>query len=287
VLQRVLTLFILAAGSIPVTAQSNPILLWADGAPGMQPGSLPDASRTTPDGEHVITHIQQPSITAYLPAPGNSAGAAVLVIPGGGHSEIWAEHEGASVAAFLRDHGVAAFVLRYRLAREKSSVYTIEGTELGDTQRAIRTIRSRSREWKIDPDRIGVMGFSAGGELAELASTRYDSGQPSAADPIDRLSSRPDFQGLIYPALPAETRLTAETPPAFLACGALDRPDISQGLPRFYLALTGLHVPAELHIFGGLGHGFGIRSSNPPGVSAWPDLFLAWMRRQGLLAPLL
>ncbi len=282
--QRLLCISALAAAGIAAQAQSSPIVLWPNGAPAMQPNSPPDATRITPDGERVVTHIQQPSITPYLPAPNSSTGAAVLIIPGGGHSEIWAEHEGTNIAAFLRDHGIAAFVLRYRLAREKGSTYTVEETELGDTQRAIRLIRARSREWQVDPNRIGVIGFSAGGELAELASSRYDNGNLSSTDPIDQASSRPNFQALLYPALPKEPRLTADIPPAFLACGALDRPDISQGLPRFYLALTALHVPAELHIFGGIGHGFGIRSANPPGVREWPALFLAWMSRQGLLS---
>jgi endo-1,4-beta-xylanase len=282
--QRLLCVLVLATGSIVASAQGGPILLWPNGAPGIQPNSPPDATRVTPDGERVITHIQQPSITPYLPAPASSTGAAVLVIPGGGHSEIWAEHEGANVAEFLRDHGIAAFVLRYRLAREKGSIYTVEGTELDDTQRAIRLIRARSREWKIDPNRIGVIGFSAGGELAELASSRYNDGNPSSADPIDPISSKTDFQALLYPAIPKDTRLTAQTPPTFLACGALDRPDISQGVPKLYLALIELHVPAELHIFSGIGHGFGIRPANPPDVREWPALFLAWMSRQGLLS---
>jgi acetyl esterase/lipase len=120
--------------------------------------------------------VQQPSITPYLPEPDKATGAAVIIAPGGGHSEIWIDHEGYNVAEWLRDHGVAAFVLKYRLAREKNSTFTVEGTELGDMQRAIRMVRSRSKEWGIDPNRVGVMGFSAGGELAALASTRYDEG---------------------------------------------------------------------------------------------------------------
>jgi endo-1,4-beta-xylanase len=169
------------------------------------------------------------------------------------------------------------------LARENNSKYTVEGTELGDMQRAIRIVRSRSKEWGIDPARIGVMGFSAGGELAALASTRYDGGLPSSDDPVERWSAKPDFQALLYPAIPHDPRLTAQTPRAFLACGGDDRPDIAQGLPELYLALNRLHVSTELHIYAGVGHGFGVRKTNPTPVSGWTSLFLDWMNAQGLL----
>jgi len=236
-----------------------------------------------PEGDHVITHVDQPSITVYLPGADKATGAAVVVIPGGGHSELWIDHEGYAVAEYLSSHGVAAFVLKYRLAREKDSTYTVEGTELGDVQRAIRTVRSRSTEWGVDTARIGVIGFSAGGELAALASTRSDSGKQDAADPVDRVSSRPDFQALIYPGLPHDSRLTADTPRAFLACGAMDQARISQGLAEYYLALARLKVPTELHIYAGTGHGFGIRRTNPKPVADWPELFLDWMATEKLL----
>jgi len=259
------------------------ILLWTKDAPESHAGTTPETIRVTPEGDHVITHVERPSITPYLPPAGTATGAAVIVAPGGGHSEIWIEHEGYRVAEWLSSHGVVAFVLQYRLSRATGSIYTVEGTELGDMQRAIRAVRSRSKEWSIDPKRVGVMGFSAGGELAALASTRYDAGRPDASDPAERMSSKPDFQALLYPALPHDTRLTAETPRAFLVCGALDRVNISQGLPEFYLALARLHIPAELHVYAGVGHGFGVRSSNPKPVADWPELFLEWMSGQGLL----
>ncbi len=228
----------------PITslAQAAAIPLWPSGAPGAVHGASDSALaaaslvRITPEGEHVLTHVGEPSITPYLPSSGTGTGAAVLVIPGGGHSEIWIDHEGYAVAKWLSEHGVAAFVLQYRLAREKGSTYTVEGTELDDTQRAIRTLRSRSKEWGIDPQRIGVMGFSAGGELAELASTRSEDTAAEPADAADRLSARPNFQALLYPAIPLDPKVTSQTPPAFLACGGQDRPNISQGLPKLYLA---------------------------------------------------
>jgi acetyl esterase/lipase len=277
-------LFLLACLSISVAgAQQTSIKLWPKGAPGSPANPSPEAVRLNPDGEHIVSNIQEPSILVYLPGKDVATGAAVIVAPGGGHAELWMDHEGYAVAEWLSSHGVAAFVLKYRLAREKGSSYTIEGTELADMQRAIRTVRSRSQEWGIDPARIGVMGFSAGGELAALASTRYDEGQPSSDDPVERSSSRPNFQALLYPAIPHDPRLTAETPRAFLACGGNDRPDISQGLAEFYLALSRLHVSTELHIYAGVAHGFGVRKTNPPPVSGWTELFLEWLNAQGML----
>jgi dienelactone hydrolase len=280
----VLALFFCLAASL-ATAQPAAIKLWLNGAPESQPGASQETIRVTPEGDHVVSSVQDPSITPYLPSSDIATGAAVIVIPGGGHSEIWIDHEGYAVAEWLRSHGVAAFVLKYRLARAKGSTYTIEGTELGDTQRAIRMVRGRSGEFRIDPQRIGVIGFSAGGELAALASTRYDDGNPAASDPLDKASSKPNFQALIYPAIPHDIRLTAETPRAFLACGAQDRSDISQGLAELYLSFARLHIPAELHIYAGIGHGFGIRKNNPKPVSDWPELFFEWMSGQGLLKP--
>jgi endo-1,4-beta-xylanase len=193
------------------------------------------------------------------------------------------DHEGYNVAQWLSDRGVAAFILKYRLAREEDSSYTVEGTELKDIQRAIRVVRSRAQEWGVYPDRIGVIGFSAGGELAALASTRFDSGTSGSADSIERESSKPNFQGLIYPGLPHDMNLSAETPPAFLACGEDDRPEISQGVPKLYLALKAAGVSAELHVYAHAGHGFGLRANNPPPVSGWIQNFLDWMGIQGML----
>jgi len=264
-------------------AQQGPVKLWPKGAPGLVGSVTPETVRLSPDGEHIVSNVQEPSIIPYLPGADVATGAAVIVAPGGGHRELWMDHEGYAVAEWLSSRGVAVFVLKYRLAKEKDSTFTVEGTELGDIQRAIRTVRSRSKEWGIDPARIGVMGFSAGGELAALASTRYDQGSPSSDDPVERASSKPNFQALLYPAIPHDPRLTAETPPAFLACGGNDRPDIAQGLPQLYLALTRLHVSTELHIYAGIGHGFGVRKTNPAPVSGWTSLFLEWLNAEGLL----
>src|ERR1700683_1862928 len=146
------------------------------GAPGSEGKPPREAVRTTPQGEHLLPSIHRPSVTVYLPSKETATGAAVVIAPGGGHSELWADHEGINMAVFLSNHGVAGIVLKYRLAREKDSTYKVEVEALADTQRAIRLTRSRAAEWGINPDRVGVMGFSAGGELAALAATRYDSG---------------------------------------------------------------------------------------------------------------
>jgi endo-1,4-beta-xylanase len=200
-----------------------------------------------------------------------------VLMPGGGHNSLWVDHEGHNEAKLFAEHGIASFVLKYRLAREKDSTYTIEGHALADAQRAIRLIRSKAKEWDIDPDRIGVMGFSAGGEIAALAATRFDNGNPNAADPIDRLGSKPAFQALIYPAIPQGMQLSKDTPPAFLACGENDRQNISQGLPELYVQLKKAGASAELHVYRGVGHGFGLRPTLKGPVSAWPTRFIEWL----------
>ena len=207
----------------------------------------------------------------------------MIIAPGGGHRELWTDHEGHNVARWLSGHGVTGFVLKYRLAREEASTYTIEGNALADTQRAIRLLRSHASEWGIAPDRIGVMGFSAGGGLAALAATRYDAGAEAASDPVDRQSSKPSFQALIYPAIPRDMKLSQETPPAFLVCGENDRQNISQGLPELYLALKRAGASAELHVFAGAGHGFGVRDSNRRALSTWLSRFYEWLDARGLL----
>ena len=266
-----------------IFAQQQTVPLWPHDAPGSEGKTAPEQVRLSPDGEHILSSIHHPSITVYLPVAAKATGVGVLVIPGGGHSEIWVDHEGYSVAAWLSDHGIAAFVLKYRLAREPGSTYTVEGTELQDAQRAMRLIRSNASAWNVDPDRLGVIGFSAGGELAALVASRFDTGLPNATDPIDRESSKPAFQGLIYPSLPHDMHLSKETPPAFLACGANDRTDVSEGLPELYLNMKHAGAVAELHIFSNFGHGFGIRPTNPSNVSDWPDLFERWLESTGFL----
>jgi endo-1,4-beta-xylanase len=194
-----LLLGVLALSSSLHAQQRTELLLWPNGAPGSEGRTTPEKVRVTEGGDHVVSSIHRPSITPYLPDRSAATGAAIIVAPGGGHRELWIDHEGYNVAQWLRERGIAAFVLKYRLAREDGSTYTIEGNALADIQRAIRVVRSSAAQWGVDTARIGVMGFSAGGEVAARAAMSWDDGNTSASDAIDRLSSRPAFQALIYP----------------------------------------------------------------------------------------
>jgi acetyl esterase/lipase len=190
-----LAILLVVLGARAVAAEPQTILLWPDGAPGSErknsAGKIPEeVVRVNENGEHIVSGIHHPSITAYLPAKDKSTGAAIVIAPGGGHRELWMDHEGYNVAKWLSDHGVAAFVLKYRLAREPGSTYTVEGSALPDIKRAIRLVRSRALQWGLDPERIGVMGFSAGGELTALAATRVDAGTAAATDPVEHESSK-------------------------------------------------------------------------------------------------
>ena len=274
---------LLTFSSYLAVAQNQAIPLWANGAPGSEGKTGEETVRVSEEGDHIVSNVNRPSLTPYLPAKDKATGAAIVVIPGGGHRELWMDHEGYRVASWLSEHGVAAFIVKYRLARAPGSTYTIEGTELDDVKRAIRLVRNRSQEWGVDPKRIGVIGFSAGGELAALASTRPDAGVPDAADAVGRENSRPAFQVLLYPAVPRDLDLSKETPPAFLVCGENDHLAPPEGLPNLYLALKRAGVSAELHIFAHAEHGFGIRDRNRPPVSDWPQLLLEWLGAQGML----
>jgi endo-1,4-beta-xylanase len=261
---------------------SAEILLWPNGAPGSENKSGEPTLRMS-GSDHVLSNIHKPSITPYLPATNASAGAAVIVIPGGNHLELWVDREGGNVAQWLSQHGIAAFMLKYRLAKAPNSTYTIDGDELADIQRAIRLVRSRADEWSVKTNRIGVIGFSAGGEVAFLSGMHFDRGASDASDPIDRASCRPDFQALIYPIDSNRIVVATNSPPAFLACGNRDSADISEELANVYLKFKRAKVPAELHIFDGVGHGFGVRPQTTGPVAHWPDRFYDWLDERGFL----
>jgi acetyl esterase/lipase len=258
------------------------ILLWPKGAPGSEGKTAPEKRRVTPEGDIVIRSVHRPSITPFLPT-GKPSGVAVIIAPGGGHSELWISHEGYAPAKVLSQFGIAAFVLKYRLAKDSNSTYTVDKEELADIQRAIRLVRSRAKEWNIDPNKVGVIGFSAGGELAGLAGMRYTPRDESAADPIDRESDKPDFQGLIYPGNIGRLTVSAASPPAFIAAGYQDRKDISEGAAELYIKYKQANVPAELHIYGNVGHGFGVRATNKGAYSHWPDEFYGWLYDMGFI----
>jgi len=256
------------------------IPLWPKGAPGSE-ARMTEAEEVSGSN---VSNVHNPTITPYIPAADRSTGTAVILCPGGGHSKLCLGHEGYALAEWFRERGIAAFVLKYRLAREKGSTYTVQDHAMADTRRAIRLVRSRAGEWHIKTDRIGILGFSAGGELAAYAAMNNDPGTKDAADPIERHSSRPDFQALIYPGSTGRFKVEAGMPPVFLAAGYNDRPDIAEGLATLYLKYKAARVPAELHLFANAGHGFGYRPDAKPSAAArWPERFTEWLGDSGLL----
>ena len=273
-----------AAQQRPASLERAEIPLWPRGAPGSEGKTAPEKVRVTDAGDHVVSSIHRPSLTYFLPEKETATGAAIIVAPGGGHRELWIDHEGYNVAEWLREHGIAAIVLKYRLAREEGSTYTIEQHELWDIQRAIRLARANAREMGFDPARIGVMGFSAGGELAARAAMSDLAGDPGASDPIDRLSSRPNFQVLIYPGNSGALTVSKQSPPVFIAAGYNDRPDISKGMAELYLKYKDAGVPAELHLYAAAGHGFGLRATNRSASAGWPARLVEWMADMKLIA---
>lgn len=262
--------------------------LWPGGAPG---------ALGTADAD-------VPAITVYLPRTMTANTPAMIVCPGGGYGALAANHEGRQVANYLNSLGMAAFVLRYRLGPKYH-----HPIELGDAQRAIRTVRARAAEWRIDPARIGIMGFSAGGHLAMSASTWTDPVQP-AADDIDRVSSRPDFAVLGYPVismtaawthngsrrnllgdqpdpelakrLSGELAVTKNTPPTFLFQTNEDASVPAENAVQYYLALRQAGVPAEMHVFEKGVHGVGL-ANNDPALAPWSSLLANWLRVRGAI----
>lgn len=269
--------------SAPVTQPVIP--LWVAGAPGSE--ARKDEPETV-KGDNV-SNIHNPSLTLYLPPKEKATGTAVIVVPGGGHRNLVMRHEGYNVGEWLVQRGIAAFVLKHRLGKdaafpEGKSPYQWDVHGLADGQRALRLVRSRAKEWGVDPQRVGILGFSAGGEIAFLTAMRAAPGDATASDPIDRESARPDFQALIYPGKSGLIQPEKGAPPAFLAAGFNDRQDISEGLANVYLLFKKAGVPADLHIYAGAGHGFGLRDTNRSPSGAWPERFIEFLADRKLLA---
>jgi acetyl esterase/lipase len=267
-----------AAAEIPAS-----IPLWSGVAPGSEGKTAKEVVAVSDTGEHRVSSIHSPSLTPYLPAKGKSTGTAILVIPGGGHRMLAITHEGYNVGEWLAERGIAAFVLKHRLAREEGSTYQIEKESFADAQRAMRLIRSRAQEWQIDPARLGALGFSAGGELVWQITNRFDEGRADATDPIERQPSRPAFQALIYPGRSADIQPTKDSTPAFLAAAYNDRTDIAEGLAEVYLRFKRAGAPAELHMYGTGGHGFGLRATNARPAGRWMVRFEEWLVESGFL----
>ena len=277
---RILSVCILALAGGAVIASTDTVsdhkqvLLWPDGAPG-----------ATGDED-----IDRPALTVHLAAPEQNTGAAVVVNPGGGYRILASDHEGLQVARWLNSVGVNAFVLRYRLLPKYAS-----SVALLDAQRAVRYVRSKAPELGISPNRIGVLGFSAGGHLTTAVGTSFEAGDPAATDPIERVSSRPDFLVPVYPAVTGtllrgnvETyfdtslEVTEETPPTFLVHTHTDPTVTPKHSIAFYQALLDAGVSAEMHIFAFGPHGTGLAPGDPD-LGQWPGLLHGWLQRQGLL----
>jgi len=275
---------------LPAFAQEpSTVPLWPNGAPGALGSDAAD----------------QPSLTIYLPGDKPASRTAVVVCPGGGYGMLANNHEGRQVANWLNSLGMCAFVLKYRLGPRYH-----HPIELGDAQRAIRMVRADASKYGVAPDRIGIMGFSAGGHLASTAGTHFDAGSPADADPIQRASSRPDFLVLGYPVisfttpythqgslknllgdhpdpqlvenLSNELQVTPQTPPTFLFHTNEDKGVPAENSVLFYLALRKAGVPAEMHIFEKGPHGVGLDLGDPA-LSLWPTLLKNWFQERGLL----
>jgi endo-1,4-beta-xylanase len=257
------------------------VLLWPGGAPHSE-GKTAEENVKITNGERVVTGVNKPSVTVFVPEKSKATGVGVLIAPGGGHYQLSYDSEGCFVGQWLADRGIAGFVLTNRLSREAGSTYTM-ADELADTQRAMRLVRSRAAEWNVDPARFGIIGFSAGGELVNQLVQKNDEGNPAATDAIDRFGCKPAFQGLMYPGNSGAIVPTKDSPPAFLACGATDRPDISQGLANVYLLFVKAGVPVELHIYAKTGHGFGYRPRSTTASNEWPWRFQEWLATTGFL----
>jgi endo-1,4-beta-xylanase len=286
----ILLLVVSLAATTAFAMESAPpvVYLWPSGAATLRGASEKEIT-VPPDprpGQRInsIRNVHNPSIEVHLPASDKATGAAVIVAPGGGHQQlVWAS-EGTDIAAWLNSIGVGAFILKYRLSQTPGYHYTVEGEALQDTQRAIRIVRARAREWGVDPNRVGILGFSAGGALAALADIRFDRGSPNAPDPVDRQSCRPDFVGLVYAGwAPMDITAPKEAAPAFLTSAGSDDPFHARETVEFYNSLFRAGVPAELHIYAHGGHGGGIRSRNGIPFGTWHLRFQEWLVDLGML----
>jgi endo-1,4-beta-xylanase len=300
-------LCLVAAGSLCAAERGEEIKLWPNGAPGSEGVTAAEVSKPSAaainsklPGNFTVTHY--PSIYVFLPPKGKATGAAMVVAPGGGHTQLVMEKEGWEIADWLNAQGIAAFVLKYRLARAPGSKYMLDREVYADAARSMRLVRSHAAEWGVDPKRLGFIGFSAGGEVAGMMETRFDAGKADAADPVERFSSRPDFNVLVYPASRPGTERPApgapiypitiaanslfpvpkDAPPAFLVCTD-DDPSHVTATVKFYLELQANKIPAEMHIYAYGEHGFAIRPTKKPGapVETWTARLKDWLGYEG------
>lgn len=294
---RILTgLAVIFIFAMTATAKpQEPITLWPNGAPGEKRDLGPEHDTSKPGERYVggqpvirLSNVTVPTITVY-PAPKHKAtGAAVVVCPGGGYRILAMNLEGTEICDWLNSIGVTAVLLKYRVPESNAPVWL---PPLQDAQRALSLTRSHAEDWHIDPDRIGILGFSAGGHLSAAASTRFNARAYDSIDNADQVSCRPDFALLIYPAylvvktgpqLAPELTVTSNTPPTFLIQTEDDHAAHVESSLYYYLALKNAGVPAEMHLFAKGGHGYGMRKADLPVIS-WPNHAEEWLRHLGVL----
>lgn len=277
---RIAAAALLASGA-PAIGQtaSETVALWPQGAPGAEGrGAEPERVENS-----YIHNVHQPSLTIFRADPAHANGLGIIIVPGGGHRMLVWVNEGVMPARTLNRFGATVFVLKYRLAREPGSPYSIERDAAADAARAVRWVRAHAAEYGVDPTRVGLMGFSAGGELVSMVADNPVP-PPVSADAIDRQSARPDFQVLIYPGpLGIPGKAVADAPPAFLAAGTLDSCCAPPTL-TLYQQLRAAGVSAELHLFADTDHGFNLAMhSERLSLQHWPDRLYDWLSDGGWL----
>jgi len=280
---QLLRFLIVLALPLAAFAQAQPqvIHLWENGAPGFE--NRKDEPEQAQDWW--VRNIHNPSVTVFSPPKGKANGCAIIVAPGGGFRELVFNPEGKQAAAFLNSIGVTAFVLKYRLPQESGSPYSLANVRQ-DAYRAIRLVRSRASEFNVDPNRIGMLGFSAGGAVVMMVSFEPGNGDPKATDPIDRANGRPNFELMIYPGGRAPHKIPADTPPAFLLCANDDDYNLDKVTLDLYQKFREANVSVELHLLAQGKHAFNMGDrSTFAAVQHWPQRMADWLDDRGFLTP--
>lgn len=277
--RKISTLF-LSLFAVPVAFAQEPkvIHLWDHGAPGFE--KLKDEPEQAQDWW--VKHVNNPSVTVFQPPKEIANGTAVLIAPGGGHRALVFNSEGVDAAVFLNKLGITAAVLKYRLAREEGSPYSLNIHPQQDAYRAMRLLRSRAKELGIDANKVGMMGFSAGGEVVASVAYAVGDGDAKASDPIDRLNGKPNFQILVYPGpLWIPTSLDANAPPAFMVA-AMDDACCSKPILDLAQMYHAAKIPAEIHLYARGDHAFNMgQRTKLVGLHAWSDRLADWLIDSG------